>query len=70
MYRTCSTHGGNEKWVHNAKLESLKGRDHPEDLGVDGRITLKYNLGKLVWWLWNIFIRLMTGTGGGLLWTL
>jgi hypothetical protein len=52
------------------QLESLKGRDHPEDLGVDGRTTLKYNLGKLVWWLWIMFIRLMTGAGGGLLWTL
>jgi hypothetical protein len=27
-------------------LESLKGRDHSEDLGVDGRIILKRILGK------------------------
>jgi hypothetical protein len=26
-------------------LESLKGRDHLEDIGVDGRITLKWILG-------------------------
>jgi hypothetical protein len=27
-------------------LESLKGRDHPDDLGVDGRMILKCILGK------------------------
>jgi hypothetical protein len=27
-------------------LENLKGRDHSEDLGVDGRIILKCILGK------------------------
>jgi hypothetical protein len=26
-------------------LENLKGRDHLEDLGVDGKITLKLTLG-------------------------
>jgi hypothetical protein len=26
-------------------MESLKGRDHTEDLGVDGRIILKWKLG-------------------------
>jgi hypothetical protein len=32
-------------------LESLKGRDHSEDLGVDGRIILKCIVGK---WSWGI----------------
>jgi hypothetical protein len=27
-------------------LENLQGRDHSEDLGVDGKIILKWNLGK------------------------
>jgi hypothetical protein len=27
-------------------MESLEGRDHPKDLGVDGRIILKRILGK------------------------
>jgi hypothetical protein len=39
----CSTHGKDEKyrifWLGN-----LKGRDHPEDLGVDGKIILDWIL--------------------------
>jgi hypothetical protein len=30
-------------------LENLKGRNHLEDLGVDGRIILGWILGKWVW---------------------
>jgi hypothetical protein len=30
----------------NILVENLKGRDHLEDLGVDGRITLEWILGK------------------------
>jgi hypothetical protein len=41
MGRTCSAHEENgmrtKFW-----LESLKGRDHSEDLGVDGMIRLKW----------------------------
>jgi hypothetical protein len=33
-----------EKGVQN--LKSLRGRDHSEDLGVDGRIILNWILGK------------------------
>jgi hypothetical protein len=29
-------------------LENLKGRDHSEDLGVDGKIILEWILGKWV----------------------
>jgi hypothetical protein len=29
--------------------DNLKGRDHLEDLGVDGRIILEWILEKLVW---------------------
>jgi hypothetical protein len=37
----CSTHGKDEKFVHNSGL-TPKGRDHLEDVGVDGRIILKW----------------------------
>jgi hypothetical protein len=38
-------------------LESLKGRDHSEDLGVDGWvILLKRILGKCDWRVWIGFI--------------
>jgi hypothetical protein len=47
-------------------LESLKGRDHSEDLGADGRIILKCVLGKEGWRVWIGFIWLRIGTGGGL----
>jgi len=38
MAGACSTHGN---WSEN-----LKGKDHSEDLGVDGKIILQWNLGK------------------------
>jgi hypothetical protein len=48
-------------------LESLKGRDHPEDLDIDGRIILKWNLRKLGWRVWIGFIWLRIRTSGRLL---
>jgi hypothetical protein len=37
-------------------LENLKGRDHPEDLGVDGRIILELIFEKQGGKLWAGFI--------------
>jgi hypothetical protein len=37
---------GNRETSTNFCLESLRGRDHSEDLNVDGSIILKRNLGK------------------------
>jgi hypothetical protein len=45
MSRACSKHGGHEKCIQNC-LEDLKGRDNSEDLGVDGKIILEWNLQK------------------------
>jgi hypothetical protein len=44
--------------------ENLKGRDHSEDLGVDGRIS-DWILEKWGWKLWTGFIWLRIGTSGG-----
>jgi hypothetical protein len=35
------THMGNEKW-----LENLTGRDHLEDIGIEGRVISEWILGK------------------------
>jgi hypothetical protein len=44
--------------------ENLKGRDHLEDLGVDGKIILEWILQKYVGGLYG-FIWLRFGTSGG-----
>jgi hypothetical protein len=46
-------------------LESLKARDHWEDVGVCGRIIFKRILGKYGLGMWIGFIWLRIGTSGG-----
>jgi hypothetical protein len=48
-------------------LETLKGRDHLEDVDVDGRLILKWILGKQDWKVRIGLIWLTIGTSGGLL---
>jgi hypothetical protein len=48
-------------------LEYLKGRDHCEDLGVDGRIILECMLGKYGERVWTGFMWFRIETSGGLL---
>jgi hypothetical protein len=48
-------------------FESLKERDHSEDLGIDGRIILRMILRKYSLRFWIGFIWLKIMTGGGLL---
>jgi hypothetical protein len=47
-------------------LKSLNGRDHSEDPDIDGRIILKWILGKQDVRVRTVFIWLSTGTDGGL----
>jgi hypothetical protein len=57
---------GNMRNEYIVWLENLKGRNHLEDLGIDGKIILEWMLGK--WgkaWIECIWLRI--GTGGGLL---
>jgi hypothetical protein len=47
--------------------ENLNARDHSEDLGIDGKITLGWILQAYGGKLWTGFIWLRTGTSGGVL---
>jgi hypothetical protein len=47
-------------------MRSPKGGNRPEDLDVDGRIILEWIFEKKGGKLWNEFIRINTGTSGGL----
>jgi hypothetical protein len=41
MKGACSTHGRDEKWIHDFLWGNLKGWEHAEDLGVYGKIILE-----------------------------
>jgi hypothetical protein len=46
MVGAGSMHGTDEKMHRKFWLENLKGRDHSEDLDIDGLIILEWILGK------------------------
>jgi hypothetical protein len=47
--------------------ETLKGRDHSEDLGVDREDNIRIDLVEIGWEVWTGFIWLTIQTNGGLL---
>jgi len=47
--------------------ETSKGRDHAEDVGVYGKIILKWMLGTHGVEMWTVFTWLIIGTSDGLL---
>jgi hypothetical protein len=51
MDMACSTHGRFEKYIENLS-ENLKGRNQLEELGTDGKTTLKHVLRKYVVMMW------------------
>jgi hypothetical protein len=58
--RTGEMRNAYKIWAGN-----LKGRDHLEVLGVDGKILLEWILGKHDGKVWTGFIWLWIGTSGG-----
>jgi hypothetical protein len=50
MGGTCSTHGRDTKCEQNFGREKSNGKDHPKDLGIDGKIILGCVLGKEGGW--------------------
>jgi hypothetical protein len=46
VIRVCSTQGRDEEFIQSFRLKNLKGRDHCGDLGIVGRITIIWTLGR------------------------
>jgi hypothetical protein len=51
--------------AYNILLENLKGRDHSEELGVDGKIILGWISGKQIAKMWTgcVWLRIRTSSG-------
>jgi hypothetical protein len=58
---------GKMRNAYKTLVANLEGREHSEDLGVYGKIILKWILGKWCGKLWTGCIWLRIGTTGGLL---
>jgi len=60
-------HGRTKEMYTILWLENLKGRDHLEDLSIDGKTISDWILGKWYGKVWNDCIWLRTGTSSRLL---
>jgi len=67
MGGACSTCGRQERFIQSLGGQTLEERDHMQDLGVDGRIVLKWMVKKSEGETRTGLIWLRIGTGGGLL---
>jgi len=67
MGGACNTHERFEKWIKKFWSENLKGRNHSEDLGIDGKIILERILWKQIGKVWTGFIWVRIGTYSDLL---
>jgi hypothetical protein len=67
MGGACSTDGRCEKLIESFWSENLKGKDHSEDINVEGRIILERILGEKCGKLWTALIWFRIGTSDGLL---
>jgi hypothetical protein len=61
----CSTYGGDERDAY--RILVMKGTDHFEDPGIDGRIIFEKEIWKKGEMVWTSLIWLRIGTGGGFL---
>jgi hypothetical protein len=64
MGGACSTYVG-ERGVCRILVGKPEGKDHLEDLGVDGRIILRRIFRKWDVRAWTVSVLLKIGTGGG-----
>ena len=60
-------HMGEKRTVFRDLVDKPEGKNHLDDLGMDGTITLQCILKKLYGKVWVEFIWLSTGTSDGLL---
>jgi hypothetical protein len=64
MGRACSTYG-ERRGVYRVLVGNLRKRHHLEELGVDGRIVLRWIFRMWDGRAWTGLIWLRIGTGGG-----